>query len=527
MIATNVRRLSVYLVLAFASVSAALVLVAGRSTRRRWPRARTTRRSSPPGAACRAARSSTRRGASWRPASSPTGSAAGPTPIRRSRTSSATPACASGRPGWSGPGTTSSPAARDPNPLRDLLNDILDAAAGAARPDADHRPAAAGLRRGAARGRPRRGGGDRPADRRDPGDGLQPDVRRHRILRRPGSAPGAPSTRSREQPDNPFLDREPAGPLHARLDHEGADRRGRPRRRARSRRRPPSRTSRQEEVDGFVVNGLHDPRARPRQRHARAVGPVARPCRSRATSTSPTSAWSWAPERYLDYARALRLLPEPAHRHRRAQPAGRAVLRLRPVPMAAAPRSRTGRAGQRAFGQAAVSVTPLQMALRGGDDRQRRGGAAALRGPRRAQPRRRRRRAGPTDDVLDDLRRPARRPGDLVASAAAQVRQAMIDAVSGPIGRAYAGPGDVTRFGVSGVQTAGKTGTAERGPGLKPHSWFIGFAPAQGGGHAVDRDRGHRRGRRPRLGSRRADRWRGHGRVAEAARRRQLTPQRR
>jgi peptidoglycan glycosyltransferase len=57
----------------------------------------------------------------------------------------------------------------------------------------------------------------------------------------------------------------------------------------------------------------------------------------------------------------------------------------------------------------------------------------------------------------------------------------MIDAVLGPIGRAYAGAGDVTRFGISGVQTAGKTGTAERGPGLKPHSWFIGFAPAQDG----------------------------------------------
>ena len=39
----------------------------------------------------------------------------------------------------------------------------------------------------------------------------------------------------------------------------------------------------------------------------------------------------------------------------------------------------------------------------------------------------------------------------------------------------------MTRFGISGVETAGKTGTAERGPGLKPHSWFIGFAPAQDG----------------------------------------------
>ena len=29
------------------------------------------------------------------------------------------------------------------------------------------------------------------------------------------------------------------------------------------------------------------------------------------------------------------------------------------------------------------------------------------------------------------------------------------------------------------MRTAGKTGTAELGPGREPHSWFIGFAPAQ------------------------------------------------
>jgi peptidoglycan glycosyltransferase len=67
------------------------------------------------------------------------------------------------------------------------------------------------------------------------------------------------------------------------------------------------------------------------------------------------------------------------------------------------------------------------------------------------------------------------------SQVAEQVRQVMIDAVDGPLGRLYAGAGAVARFGVSGVETAGKTGTAERGPGLKPHSWFIGFAPAQAG----------------------------------------------
>ena len=31
---------------------------------------------------------------------------------------------------------------------------------------------------------------------------------------------------------------------------------------------------------------------------------------------------------------------------------------------------------------------------------------------------------------------------------------------------------------VPGVPTAGKSGTAQVGPGLAPHSWFIGYAPA-------------------------------------------------
>jgi peptidoglycan glycosyltransferase len=57
----------------------------------------------------------------------------------------------------------------------------------------------------------------------------------------------------------------------------------------------------------------------------------------------------------------------------------------------------------------------------------------------------------------------------------------MVDAVQGPLGRLYAGAGSVSLYGVSGVSTAGKTGTAQRGAGQAPHSWFIGFAPAQNG----------------------------------------------
>ena len=66
--------------------------------------------------------------------------------------------------------------------------------------------------------------------------------------------------------------------------------------------------------------------------------------------------------------------------------------------------------------------------------------------------------------------------------AAEQTRQVMVDAVHGPLGAPYAGAADVARYGIGGVETAGKTGTAERGDGLPPHSWFIGFVPAGDGG---------------------------------------------
>jgi peptidoglycan glycosyltransferase len=39
--------------------------------------------------------------------------------------------------------------------------------------------------------------------------------------------------------------------------------------------------------------------------------------------------------------------------------------------------------------------------------------------------------------------------------------------------------GTGTRAQISGVTVAGKTGTAQHGPGAAPHAWFIGFAPAE------------------------------------------------
>jgi peptidoglycan glycosyltransferase len=131
------------------------------------------------------------------------------------------------------------------------------------------------------------------------------------------------------------------------------------------------------------------------------------------------------------------------------------------------------------FGQGRVSVTPLQMALL----------AATIANDG----------VVPHPYVVRDLRTHDATPLDgpaatvveqyggrggsraISSQAAAQVRAAMIDAVEGPLGSRFAGAGAVSRYGVSGVQTAGKTGTAERGPGLAPHSWFIGFVPGQDG----------------------------------------------
>jgi peptidoglycan glycosyltransferase len=129
-----------------------------------------------------------------------------------------------------------------------------------------------------------------------------------------------------------------------------------------------------------------------------------------------------------------------------------------------------------AFGQAKVVATPVQMALI----------AAAIANDGLM----------PQPFVVSDVRAHAAKPGDgpsasvlehhddagasrvIDSKTAAEVRSAMVDAVEGEIGKLYAGAGDVSRYGVSGVTTAGKTGTAQRSAGQAPHSWFIGFTPA-------------------------------------------------
>ncbi len=54
------------------------------------------------------------------------------------------------------------------------------------------------------------------------------------------------------------------------------------------------------------------------------------------------------------------------------------------------------------------------------------------------------------------------------------INNAMVQAVEGPLGRQFTAGAKV-----KGVTTAGKSGTAELGGTGEPHSWFIGFAPAE------------------------------------------------
>jgi penicillin-binding protein A len=129
------------------------------------------------------------------------------------------------------------------------------------------------------------------------------------------------------------------------------------------------------------------------------------------------------------------------------------------------------------FGQGSTQVTPVQMALL----------AAAIAGegvmPHPYVVRDVRAHAegdAPSETVLERF---TSRGGSRIMSAetARQTRSAMVDAVHGEIGRIYAGQGDVTLYGVTGASSAGKTGTAQLGGQQAPHSWFIGFAPAEEG----------------------------------------------
>jgi peptidoglycan glycosyltransferase len=57
---------------------------------------------------------------------------------------------------------------------------------------------------------------------------------------------------------------------------------------------------------------------------------------------------------------------------------------------------------------------------------------------------------------------------------ASAITTAMVAAVEGDLGRKF-----TSGAKVPGITTAGKSGTAELGGTGEPHSWFIGFAPAE------------------------------------------------
>ena len=475
MIATNIRRLSLYLVLGFASISGALawwqVLDAQTlATRQDNPQVIATRRSLPRGSIFDAqgrllASSVVTDGISRRTYTDPAFThLIGYASLRFGATGveQAWDDLLTGR--------------TDPNPLRDVLNDILDR-----QPDPhdltltidqrlqDFAAAQLGADRGA-------------VVAIDPSTGAilalvsNPSYDATGFSGDPATAQ-APFEAVAATPDNPFLDRSrqghytPGSIMKVLTAAAALDARGQyilttfPDQPA-------------EEVDGFVVSGFTI-----REHDLGAVAPALWDL-SPALQVSSNIYFAHVglelgADRYLDYARrfgfceGLRIGTDGrglsvAPSYVSAQVAGGCAPFRDDVELASA-----------AFGQAAVSVTPLQMALMAATIANN--GAVpqpfVVRDLRShaTDPA-----AGPTDSVLDAY---GGGRGDPVISSqvAAQVRQAMVDAVSGPIGRLYAGPGDVTRFGIAGVQTAGKTGTAERGPGLKPHSWFIGFAPAQEG----------------------------------------------
>ncbi|HET9757485.1 MAG TPA: penicillin-binding transpeptidase domain-containing protein [Candidatus Limnocylindrales bacterium] len=115
-----------------------------------------------------------------------------------------------------------------------------------------------------------------------------------------------------------------------------------------------------------------------------------------------------------------------------------------------------------AYGQAETFVTPLQMALvassiANGGELMRPRLVTAMTGK------------GGTRQIGAQTLAHVLNPAD-----AASINRAMVAAVEGDLGRQF-----TTGAKVPGVTTAGKSGTAELGGRGEPHSWFIGFAPAE------------------------------------------------
>jgi len=233
-----------------------------------------------------------------------------------------------------------------------------------------------------------------------------------------------------------------------------------------------------EETDGFVVDGF-----RVLEHDLGSVKPALWPL-SQALQVSSNIFFAHVglevgANRYLEYARRIGFCdPLSIGDSGRRLPVSASYVTA-VVDADCAPFSDRAELAQASFGQGRVSVTPVQMALLAAaiaND----GTAPSPYVVRDVRAHAANPAAGPTDRVLESY---GRSDGHRFVSSAtaAAVRSAMVDAVEGKLGRLYAGAGAVSLYGISGVETAGKTGTAELGPGQPPHSWFIGFAPAQDG----------------------------------------------
>lgn len=116
-----------------------------------------------------------------------------------------------------------------------------------------------------------------------------------------------------------------------------------------------------------------------------------------------------------------------------------------------------------AYGQAETLVTPLQMALvaatiANGGVEMRPQLVTTLTSENRGT------KTTISPQVLHDV---------IPSDTAGLIRDAMVQAVEGNLGKLF-----TTGAAIPGVVTAGKSGTAQLGGTGEPHSWFIGFAPA-------------------------------------------------
>ncbi|HEX2194729.1 MAG TPA: penicillin-binding transpeptidase domain-containing protein [Candidatus Limnocylindria bacterium] len=232
-----------------------------------------------------------------------------------------------------------------------------------------------------------------------------------------------------------------------------------------------------QERDGFVVQGF-----RVLEHDLGAVQPALWPL-SPAIQVSSNIFFAHVgleigPERYLEYARRFGFCqPLWVGTEQRGLPVAPSYVSAE-VDGDCAPFQDLAELAQASFGQGRVAVTPVQMALVAATI----ANDGVLPQPyvvRDVRLHAEDPRGGPSERVLEEYGGGGERVID--ATAAQQVRSAMVDAVHGELGQLYAGEANVANFGVGEVRTAGKTGTAERGPGIEPHSWFIGFADAADG----------------------------------------------